>query len=595
MSVSRGSRFVAYARRTAGWIPASVIGLLFLPMGITRRSFGSDWTLHLWALRQQQWNIEAMGHPGLFLSARPLGAFYPLFAFTGSGIYSVGGYLAVALGPIVAYKLLNLAGLCLAYGGFTWLAVQFGLRGWRSQIPGAVFVTGAYVITDMVGRGDFAEFIALASIPFVIAAITAYLKELQVGPRHRLAVVLGVFVLSGSHNITLLWGATFVALSAVVGLLGWASTWPRPLPWKRIAQLIGLGAVGGGLNAWYLFPDVAYGFDTLVGSVSKMTRPGTVFVHPALLLNPLRPTDHSPSIVHFFAQNIRLSFPCLIFAWTVVVVIVLWRKNGWVARRLFLGLLVLTVAFAALVMNSQLWSWLPRIYWNTQFTWRLDGYVLLGTTMLTILALVWQAGTRKSIRRWTTGTLIAVVLFNLGAAVWQEWRVRSEFVAGAFEVPTHGHFVSTVVAARYVTPRSWYAGGDFRDISSPVVGVTVGRAVKVPYQRVRGSSFSGMLAVPDGSAPFVTNIAAGPRFVRMTGITAVGRTPDGFVVAVRAANTPEAGPLRVTIREADNALLRTGAIVSVLSALALLAMLAWPVLGARYSAARFRRRTKSVE
>ena len=106
-------RLASYIARTATWIPASVIGLLFLPMAVTRRTFGPDWTLHLWAIRQQQWNIKTMGHPGLFVSAKPLGAFYPLFAFVGSGIYSVGGYLAIVLGdnPLAAYKLLSLAGL----------------------------------------------------------------------------------------------------------------------------------------------------------------------------------------------------------------------------------------------------------------------------------------------------------------------------------------------------------------------------------------------------------------------------------------------------------------------------------------------------
>ena len=115
-----------------------------------------------------------MGHPGLFVSAKPLGAFYPIFAFVGSGIYSVGGYLAILLGdrPILAYKLLYLAGLCLAYGGMTWLSVQRGLRGWRSQVAGLVFVTGAYFVTDLAGRGDLGEFMALASIPFLLAAVT---------------------------------------------------------------------------------------------------------------------------------------------------------------------------------------------------------------------------------------------------------------------------------------------------------------------------------------------------------------------------------------------------------------------------------------
>src|SRR5664279_1236712 len=102
------ARRPAFVAGTAIWIPMVVIGLLFLPMALIRRSFGPDWTLHLWSVRRQQWNIEATGHRGLFLSANPFGAFHPIFAFVGSGVCAVGGYLAIALGNrlLVAYKLL---------------------------------------------------------------------------------------------------------------------------------------------------------------------------------------------------------------------------------------------------------------------------------------------------------------------------------------------------------------------------------------------------------------------------------------------------------------------------------------------------------
>jgi hypothetical protein len=576
VSEGRDGRLASYVARTAIWIPAVVIVLLLLPLMATGRSFGADWTLHLWAVRQQQWNVEAMGHPGLFLSAKPLGAFYPIFAFVGSGLYTVGAYAAMLVGPIVAYKLLYLAALCLAYGGFTWLSVQLGLRGWRSQIPGAVLVTGAYFITDMAGRGDLGELIALSSIPFVVAAIWAVVTHAAPRLRHRLAVVAGVFVLTGSHNITLLWGMTFIALLALLAVLGWASTWHRPFPWRRFAQLAVLGAIGAGLNAWYLFADVAYGLDTVVGSVSKQTQPGTIFVHPALLLNPFRPADHSRSIVSFFARDIRLSFPCLFFAWALVVVTSFWRGRDWVAKRLVLGLIGLTGMFALLVVASGPWKWLARVYWSAQFTFRLDSYVLLSTALFVMIALVWEANASDSVRRFTTGALVVIVVFNLGAATWQVWRVRSEYVTGAFEVPTHGHFAQRVIAAHYVTPPSWYTTGDFRDISSPVVAVAAGRTMMVPLPRIHGSSFSGSLAVPDGRAPFATNIAAGPRFVRMTGITAVGRTPDGFVVAVRAVGAPASGPVAVAIRQTDTAPLRAGEVVSVVSALALLGLIVWP-------------------
>jgi hypothetical protein len=576
VSSNREARLTSYVQRTAIWIPATIIGLVVLPMAVTHRSFGHDWTLHLWAVRQQQWNIEAMGHPGLFVSAKPLGAFYPVFSFVGSGIYSVGGYLAFVFGPIVAYKLLFLAGLCLAYGGLTWLSVQFGLRGWRSQVPGAVLVTGAYFITDMVGRGDFAEFIAVASIPFLVAATLAVVTSPKVSLRHRLAVVAAVFVLSGSHNITLLWGSTFVVLVGLVAVFAWAPRWPRQLPWSRLGQLVGLAVIGAGLNAWYLFPDLAYGLDTVVGSVTRISRPGTIFVHPALLLNPFRPSDRSPSFVPAVARDIRLSFPCLFFTWAVVVVMVLWRGSDWAARRVFLGVLGLVGAFVVLVVAERPWNRLPHIFWSVQFTWRLDAYVLLATALLVMIALRSQANAGDSVTRWTTIVLAAIVAFNVGAATWQVWRVRSEYVTGPFEVPTHRHFAERVIASRYTVPQSWYPAGDFRDVSSPVVAVAAGRTMTVPLPEVRGSSFSGPLEVPDGRAPFSTNISAGPRFVSMTGIKAVGRTPDGYVVAVRAEGAPPAGPVAVTIRQADTAPLRAGAIVSVLSALALLLLIAWP-------------------
>ena len=78
------------------WIPVVVIALLSMPMMVTSRTFGHDWTLHLWLIRQQQLNIEAMSHPGLFVSVSRLGVFYPIFAFVGSGLYTLGGVDRVA-------------------------------------------------------------------------------------------------------------------------------------------------------------------------------------------------------------------------------------------------------------------------------------------------------------------------------------------------------------------------------------------------------------------------------------------------------------------------------------------------------------------
>lgn len=574
MSANRDDRLVSYVERTAIWIPTVVIGFLFLPMVVTHRSFGPDWTLHLWAVRQQQWSIEAMGHPGLFLSAKPFGAFYPIFAFLGSGSYAVGGYLAIVLGPIVAYKFLYLVGLCLAYGGFTWLSVQFGLRGWRSQVPGAVLVTGAYFITDMVGRGDFGEFIAVASIPFVVAAICAVVTLPRVRLRHRLAVVLGVFVLTGSHNITLLWGSMFVALLGILAALAWGPRWRRPLPWRRLGQLVGLGVIGACLNAWFLFPDLAYGLDTAVARQSRLIVPVTNHVDLGGLLNPLRPADHVSGVA--LSDYVRLSLPVLFFAWAVVVALTMWRQWDSVAKRLFVALVGLVGVFTCLLTVRSMWKPLPQILYNIQFTYRIDSYVLLTTALLVMIALHWQARAHEPARRWTSVVLAAILVFNVGAATRQVWSARSIYFWSCCVLRTGRDFADHVVESRYEQVSSSNSIGYFRDISSPVIAVAIGRTMTVPLTKIHGSSFSGTLDVPDGPGPFTTNISAGPRFVRMTGIKAVGRTPDGFIVAVRAASPLAAGPVPVTIRQADTAPLRAGAIVSLLSALALLALIVWP-------------------
>jgi hypothetical protein len=167
------------------------------------------------------------------------------------------------------------------------------------------------------------------------------------------------------------------------------------------------------------------------------------------------------------------------------------------------------------------------------------------------------------------------------------WRVRSEYVAGTHEVVTGRTFADQVVAARYDPPASWPNGRDFRDITAKVVATAPARTLDVPPRTIHRSRFSGVLDVPDGPSPFATNIAGGPRFVTMTGIRAIGRTSDGFVVAVRAADAPAAGPIRVTIEPVRSAVLRLGTIISIVSGLLLLALIVW-VLG-RFVAGRRRR------
>jgi hypothetical protein len=61
----------------------------------------------------------------------------------------------------------------------------------------------------------------------------------------------------------------------------------------------------------------------------------------------------------------------------------------------------------------------------------------------------------------------------------------------------------------------------------------------------------------------------------MTGIRPVGRTHDGSIVAVRGPGVPKTGPIEVTIVPVESTALRLGALVSIVSAVLLLAMMVW--------------------
>jgi phosphoglycolate phosphatase-like HAD superfamily hydrolase len=567
---SVGARFAGSVVASAIWIPITTITLLTAPLFLTRRTYGSDWTLHLWLMRQQQFNIESLGHPSLLMSTRDLGVFYPVFAFTGSGIYTVGAYLSMALGdrPIIAYKLMYVAGFCLAFGGMTWLSTQCGLRGRRSQAAGMTLVTGAYFVTDFVGRGDFGEFLALCSIPFVIAAGRAIVTSATMSRRYVIALVVGVFVFTGSHNITLMLGSGFfLALAVVTAITQGVS---RPV-WKRWWVVVGASAVGVGLNAWYLFPDLAWGSTTQASTDNVHRLPATELVQFGMLLNPFRPAStFSP-----YVRDVRLAVPWMFLAWVYVVARERWSSRERRPRRLLASLAGLVVVYMVFIAWQAPWRLVPHVLYNIQMTWRLHGYVLLLTALLVLLALQWEAAAPRSARRAMGAGLAALLVVSLGAAVWQVWRVRSEYVANYREIATGSRFADDVVASRDHAPASWYPPPMYRDFTLPVVSTSPDRELDLPVAAARREHFAGVVAVPEGTAPFRTNVASDAHFVRLTGITIVGRTPYGMLVATRASGAAASGPIAVTIDTIRSTIVVSGAVVSLVSLLALVALLVW--------------------
>lgn len=121
-------------------IPAVAILCLLAPLPLTDRTFASDWGNHYWLIYAQGFDIKALHEPSIYLQSA-LGAFYPYYAFYGGTFYAVTGFVADVFGTEVAVLLAYAGAISANYLGWTWMARQAGVRGWRSQIPGLIAVT----------------------------------------------------------------------------------------------------------------------------------------------------------------------------------------------------------------------------------------------------------------------------------------------------------------------------------------------------------------------------------------------------------------------------------------------------------------------
>ncbi|HEX5270354.1 MAG TPA: hypothetical protein VFW33_07705, partial [Gemmataceae bacterium] len=428
--------------RRAWWLlpPLAIVAVLS-PMIFTSRSFDPDWTNHMWLVSTQRDAIAHHGHPSWFLHSTGLGVFYPQFAFYGGTLYGSAGLLSFVLGVTGAYIAFFAIGLAMSFGGWTWLARRLGVVGPLAFLPGLLHITAAYVMANAYGRGAWPEFVATMALPLVIAAVWDLLTAPTVRPGAAAALVFASVYLTGSHNITLVWGVVFLGLAALAVALGAGLAAVRAVPLQRFGAVAGLMALGVGVNAWFLIPDLLYAkrvhFEAYDNGV-------TFFNTASVVLSPIRRVPSQSTSPGLTAQA-----PVLALAWALVALAVArpWRDRLGRTLLRVAGLLCLLLAgFLVLVLRDDplvgplgraLWAHVPNFLRYLQFAFRLETYVTILVIGLVVLALL--AVTRLAAGRLRTGllaALAAIAAVNGYQAVHQAWRQPSfrpdrSFVAAA--------------------------------------------------------------------------------------------------------------------------------------------------------------------
>ncbi len=533
-------------------------------MLLTHSGFAIDFTNHLWLVWYQERFIEAHLHPTFFLNAPPAPVFSPQFAFYGATLYTATAIAGALLGtaPVVAFVGVSMAAIAACYAGCLWLARQLGVRGLKAHAPALVFVTSAYYVTNIYGRGAWPEFIATSMPPLLIAAGLRLVRgHWGLGPLACFVVAMVFF--SGSHNITLLWGSIFMASS--LALLWLFAGRHHSLPWRRLAAVSWLGLAAAGLNGWFLVSDVAHGRDTMISSAIYAENFPTFsfFNSPAVLFDPLRTVPAASSSPGLFVQA-----PVWFLVWALAAVALTWSDSR--ARALrgpLLAGLALLVGFLSLIIAPVPWGRLPSVLSALQFGYRLNTYVALacaGLVLIGVLAMDRRSDAGAARRTRVLGISLAVATaVSLALCAWQLW--VPSVVQSVVNYPNRNE----VFASGASTPRTWYAGAAFADASLPLVKVQPGRVLIIPPQSVSDDDFSATIPVPPGTAPFATNIGTGPYLVHVGGLRIVGRRLEGLVLARLSSGT---GPVHVVIKGTSGGAVLLGRLLTLLSAVVILSV-----------------------
>jgi hypothetical protein len=433
-----------------------------------------------------------------------------------------------------------------------------GWHAWPAHAPAVLYVTAPYVLTNINVREDFAELVATAVMPLMVASALSVLRadRLRAGPAAALAASVVVF--GGTHNLTLLWGTTILAIAVLVVAAGVPAA-RRQLSTRGVLRVLAIVVPAMSVNAWYLLPNLAYHADTVIANRIDDWKALLKEAQPELGAKYLFALGRPSGLA---GSGLSITLPVLAMGWVVVVALTsrAHRQGTW-AR--MLAILALLTAGILAVMTHPRWILaLPDPWQMIQFSYRLETFALFGIcgAIIAALVLVDRGG-----RRWLIWLFLPVMAFSvIGAAIQRHDAPRS---------PTPVKLRIDVSAPFNI--------GDFADAKLRQLSYDPSRPflfVKRADVR-RGRMVRDVRAAP--GEVIYTTVLTPPRLLHVEGARVIGRWAgppinDGWqtrwALVLQVADDATPGKARIVIEQARSLPIVAGRIVSLLGLLALAAI-----------------------
>ncbi len=321
------------------------------------------------------------------------GAGYPVFQFYGNVPQTISGLVYSIVTPENPYR---------AYLFVEWLALVLGAyylyrsallltrSHTASLVAGAVYIGSPYLLMNINVRGAYAEALAQGLLPLTLFyALRCYYfaSWRMIAPS-----AIAWFLLAGTHTITLAYFTVFF-FSALICL-------SLPRLSKSIKRLLCVGsgfALGMVLALYYLAPillekNLAIKSSLNSPYLSRWLVPLGTLLSPASIppvLQPGRGELNCPNL------HLALGWPLLISTVTVLIyrasttteMVAAWSGPLRRTRPFATALIVIFVTAFFLVWSPfDVWIYLPRIFYVTQFTYRLLTHCMWAGALLSAYA-----------------------------------------------------------------------------------------------------------------------------------------------------------------------------------------------------------------
>ncbi len=383
---------------------------------------GFDWFAHLWYIWHQEASLKAHLLPSFF-AQNASGVFDPHFAFYGGTLYTLTGLVAIVIGHDAAFVVAWIWAFMMAYAGLYWLARQAGVGPWPAHIPSIVFVTSPWYLSSIYVWGSWGQNTAFSALLLVLAAAFSILRADRLKPLPALALAIGVLFYTGSHSLTLAWATTAMT---VLGLVFFALVpgFRRLLNRRGLLRIAVVAIPAGLVNAWFMFPAIAYQGHTWIGNNIQMATSflltSMYYVEPQHILTLTR-TRADP-----LSPHLALQLPLLATAWLIVGLLLFrphWRSQ-WLRTAVLM--LIAGVGMWQLMTHSSWILGLPHPYDQIQAPYRLEAYINIAVAgaLIATLALAARSGLR--VRRWTwlMVPILALILVQARAQLLEPYQTN---------------------------------------------------------------------------------------------------------------------------------------------------------------------------